>query len=348
MMIFKIRNTGLILLFIFFAGIAAQAQDRVETMEPGSVTMDSVYLADYTEELTSRLFLLFQNASLQINPGGEKIDKIVYRPNTNVRIGIAGFWKWLGLGLSMDNPFLKTDRAAYGKTSTLDFRVNLFGRVFAGEFFLQKYKGFFISSPEMPGGSHYIVPDMGTFSIGVAGYWIYNSGRFSIRAAYTQNESQKKSAGSLVIRPSFLYFLITSPHGIVPAAIIDTFRIPAANLVTKGRFYSFGLSPGYIYTLVFLRHFYATAAVFPGIAVQFSLYSNEEKSTSGYAFNFQLGGRLVVGYNSEKWFLGGSVQTGFNEVPDRLSNALFSYDVAQVRFWGGTRFDIFKKKKRAH
>ncbi len=41
----------------------------------------------------------------------------------------------------------------------------------------------------------------------------------------------------------------------------------------------------------------------------------------------------------------GSIQTGFNEVPAKLSNAMFNYDVAQFRIWGGTRFNFFKRKK---
>ena len=321
------------------------AQPDTTTRELPSVTFDTIYLADYTNLLTTRLFLLFENASLLINPDAARISKIVYRPNVNVRIGIAGFWKWFGLGLSIDNPFYKTDRNAYGKTTTLDLRVNAYGRAIAGELFLQNYKGFYISSPERTDGTHYIIPDMQTFSFGLAGYWIYNARRFSIRAAFIQNERQKKSAGSFMIRPAFLYYRISSDHGIIPAEIVDAYHIPFTNLVTSGKFYSLGLSPGYVYTLVFLKNFYLTAAVFPGVAAQFSSFSNEISVYSDFEFTFQLSGRFVLGYNSDKWFLGCAVQTGFNEVPDKLSNALFSYDVAQIRLWGGMRFDIFRKKK---
>ena len=263
-----------------------------------------------------------------------------------MRIGIAGFWKWFGLGISIDNPFYKTDRMAYGKTTTLDFRVNAFGRRIAGEMFFQQYKGFYIVSPERPDGSHYIIPDMRTLSIGVAGYWIYNAQRFSIRAAFIQNEGQKKSAGSLVVRPSFLYYNISSNQGIIPPEMADIYHVPAVNLITDGTFYSLGLSPGYVYTLVFLKNFYVTAAAFPGVALHFATYSNELNNYSDVEFTFHLSGRLALGYNSKKWFLGGSVQTGFNEVPDKLNNAMFNYSVAQFRFWGGTRFDIFRKKKK--
>ncbi|MCX6249871.1 MAG: DUF4421 family protein [Bacteroidetes bacterium] len=342
----KIRATGACLIFLFFTVKFSGAQSDTVAKQLPSVTFDSTCLADYTNLLTTRLFLLFQNASLLINPATDQISKIVYRPNANVRIGIAGFWKWFGLGLSIDNPFYNTDRGAYGKTTSLDLRINVYGRFIAGELFFQKYKGFYISSPERKDETHYIIPSMQTLSLGLSGYWVYNFRRFSIRAAFIQNERQKKSAGSFVVRPAFLYYQISSDNGIIPAAIIDAYHIPLENLITSGKFYSVGLSPGYVYTLVFLKNLYLTAAVFPGVAAQFSSFSHIGIVHSDFGFNFQLSGRFAFGYNSDKWFLGGSVQTGFNEVPDKLSNALFSYDVTQFRLWGGLRFDVFRKKKK--
>lgn len=335
---------GTFFIFLFFTVKLSGAQSDTATRELPPVTFESTYLADYTNLLTTRVFLLFEDASLLISPAVDKISNIVYRPNVNVRVGITAFWKWFGLGLSVDNPFYKTDRDAYGKTTTLDLRVNAYGRVVSGELFIQNYKGYYISFPERTDGTHYIIPDMQTFSFGLAAYWIYNANRFSIRAAFIQNERQKKSAGSFMIRPAFLYYRISSDHGIIPAEIVDAYHIPFTNLVTSGTFYSLGLSPGYVYTLVFLKNFYLMVAAFPGAAAQFSSYRNEYNGYTKYEFTFQLSGRIAFGYNSDKWFLGCSVQTGFNEVPDKLSNALFNYDVALIRLWGGTRFDIFRKK----
>jgi len=334
-----------LILLLLHPGNLTVAQTDSHAGEFPPALSDSTYVADHTNVLTARLFLLFENASLLINPSVYQSSKIVYRPNVNVRVGIAGFWKWFGLGLSIDNPFYNTDRTAYGKTTTLDLRINAFGRFIAGEFFLQDYKGFYIVSPEKPDGTHYILPDMRTFSLGFSGYWIYNSGRFSIRAAFTQNERQKKSAGSFVVRPSFLYYQISSDRGIIPPEIVEAFEIPAANLITKGEYYSVGLSPGYMYTLIFLKYLYITGVVFPGVAAQYASFTNESSEYYHFEFALQLSGRVALGYNSDKWFIGASVQTGFNEIPDQLSKALSTYTIAQFRLWGGTRFDVFRKKK---
>jgi hypothetical protein len=334
------------LLLLFFTTVKSYAQSEIEDIKLPPVTFDSTYITDYTGLLTTRIYLLYQNASLLINPADDKLSRIVYRPNVNVRIGIAGFWRWFGLGLSINNPVYKTDRQVYGKTTTLDLRVNAFGRYVAGEFFFQQYKGFYISTPERSDGTLYLVPDMKVFSLGISGYWIYNAERFSIRAAFIQNERQRRSAGSLVVRPAFLYYRISSDHGIIPPDIEDVFRVPKVNLVTFAKIYTVGISPGYAYSFVFLKNVYVTGAVFPGVAAKFSTLSNGIKVQNDFEFVFQLGGRFALGYNSDKWFIGGSVQAGFNEIPAWLSGTLLSYDVAQIRFWVGTRLDLFNRKRK--
>ncbi|MCX6268323.1 MAG: DUF4421 family protein [Bacteroidetes bacterium] len=337
---------GFMCVFLFFTAKQSGAQSDIVSTTLPAAKIDSNYLEDYTHLLTARAFLLFQNASLLINMKDNSISKISYRPNVNARIGLAGFWKWFGLGLSMENPFYKNDRSVYGKTTTLDLRLNAFGKYLAGELFIQRYRGFYISSPTRSDGTYYIMPDMRTFSLGIIGYYIYNAEKFSIRAAFIQNQRQKKSAGSLVLRPAFLYYEISNSQGIIPEEIIVNYHIPVAGRITDGNVYSIGLAPGYIYTLVFLKNMYITASVFPGIAAQFYSFGKKPDQFSDIEFAFQLSGRFALGYNSDKWFLGGSVQTGFNEVPDKLNNALFNYNLAQFRVWGGTRFDIFRKKKK--
>jgi len=335
---------GLFIAFVLFCSLYANAQ--TDSLNPHflSVPSDSTYIADYTQKFTTRLFILFQDATFLINP--ENISYIEYKPNLNARVGIAGFWKWFGLGLSIENPFYKRDNDIYGKTTFIDLRVNAFGRAVAAELFFQQYKGFYISSPSKDDGTYYIRPDMKSMSLGIAAYWIYNAKRFSIRAAFIQNERQKKSAGSLIVMPSFLYYYITSDTGIIPTPLMNEYRIPQVNQVMTGKIYSVGLSPGYNYTFVFGKYFYLTAAILPGVFWHSYSYANKTGDHLGSEFSLHLNGRFATGYNSDKWFIGGSVQIGWNEVPYALSHVFFNYDVAQFRIWGGTRFNWFSKKKK--
>jgi len=277
-MLYNTRYTAVLCIgFLLLSASLFARQDTIFTQVPVA-KFDTWYIAGYTDLLTTRLFLLYENAALTINPLENKNNGIVYRPNVNIRVGIAGFWKWFGLGLSLDNPFYKTDRNTYGSTSVLDLRVNAFGRFLAAELFLQNFKSLYISSPKTRKGSYYIIPDMHVFSLGLSGFWIANEKRYSIRAAFIQNEQQKKSAGSFLVMPSFLYYRITSDHGIIPDGIISSYQIPATGLITRGEFYSVSLSPGYVYTLVFLKNFSITGAIFPGLAAHLNLHS---RSTEG-------------------------------------------------------------------
>jgi hypothetical protein len=304
---------------------------------------DSTYIADYKNLITARVFLLYQDASFVLNP--KTSGEIIYTPNVAGRIGIAGFYKWFGLGLSVGNSWFKRSTTRYGNTSVLDLRVNAYGRPVAAEVYLQNLKGFYIRNLKDPEGNFYKIPDMKIFAIGFTGYWILNHERFSIRSAFIQNERQKKSAGSFILRPTFLYYNLSSENGILPAEVIHIYGIKNDFLLKKGEFYSLGLAPGYTYTLVLFKKAYLNAALFPGILLQNYYFEANGLSYSSANSTFTLSWRAALGYNSDSWYIGAGIVSGFDRIPSWIGNSTFYYDIGQVRFWVGTRFHWFKKKK---
>jgi hypothetical protein len=293
--------------------------------------------------LTARVFLLYQDASFVLNP--QTSEEIIYTPNVSGRIGIAGFYKWIGLGISLGNSIFRRSASRYGNTSVLDLRVNAYGRPFAAEVYLQNLKGFYIRNIKDAEGNLFKIPDMRIFSLGCTGYWIYNHERFSIRSAFIQNERQKKSAGSIIIRSSFLYYSLLSGNGIIPASVINTYGIENNLHLRKGEFYSIGLAPGYTYTLVLFKKAYMNAALFPGILWQNYYFEANREIYSSANFTFTLSWRAALGYNTDTWYIGAGIVSGFDQIPGWIGNSTFYYDIAQVRFWVGTRFNWFKKKK---
>jgi len=318
------------------------AQSSVPVAENSSGT-DSTYIADYKNLFTARVFLLYQDASFVVHPGTS--EELIYTPNVSGRIGIAGFYKWIGLGLSLGNSILRRSTTRYGNTSVLDLRVNAYGRSVAAELYLQDLKGFYIRNLKDPQGNFYKIPDMRIFATGFIGYWILNYERFSIRSAFIQNERQKKSAGSFMIRPTFLYYYLSSIDGIVSSEIINTYGIKNNFLLRGGEFYSLGLAPGYSYTLVLFKKAYATAALVPGVLWQNYHYDANHVSYSSANFTFTLSWRAALGYNTDTWYIGAGVVSGFDQIPGWIGNSTFYYEIAQIRFWVGTRFHWFKKKK---
>lgn len=319
--------------------VAAQIEDTAQN----PLRTDSNYIADYKELLTARVFLLYEDATFVIIPGSAK--EISYYPNVSGRIGLAGFYKWFGLGLSLGNSILRRSTTTYGKTSVLDLRINFYGRSAAGELYLQNLKGFYIQDTKDPFGNFYKIPDMRFFSIGLTGYWILNRERFSIRSAFIQNERQLKSAGSFMVRTSISYFKLSSDNGIVPPDLASAYSIDNKFLISGGEFYSLGLAPGYTYTLVLFKKAYINAAVFPGVLWQSYIYDASSRSYSNRNFTLTLSWRAALGYNTDTWYIGAGIVSGFDKVPGWIGNATFYYDIAQIRLWVGTRFNWFHKKK---
>ena len=340
----KSRLSSLIVFIFLFLGCTSYPSFAQNKDTTSSSTLDTNYVEDYTEWLTTRLYLLYQNATFVISTN--EVDNIIFQPNTDIKLGIAGFYKWFGLGLSITNPFYQFNKETYGKTSAIDLRINAFGRAVAAEVFIQNFHGFYIRNVHPAYNRFYILPDMNLFSLGAYGYWIYNSRKFSLRAAFVQNERQVKSAGSFMIRPGFSYFQVSSDTGIIPGEIIKTYKLAPDEIIKEGDFYSISLAPGYSYTFVFLKRIYFNAAVFPGVAWLSYSYKGKNDNYSRSDFIFQLGIRLAAGYNTKKWYIGGAVITGFNDLDAPWSNSSFFYDVSQFRIWGGMRFDIFRKKKK--
>ena len=58
--------------------------------------LDSNYIEDYRHLLTARFYLLRESISFSITPD-EITGAIKYRHNSHVRLGVAGFYKWLGV-----------------------------------------------------------------------------------------------------------------------------------------------------------------------------------------------------------------------------------------------------------
>jgi hypothetical protein len=329
-------------LFIHWTGngvVAPQLSTGVDSLSG----TDTAYIADYKNLLTARVFLLYQDASFVLNPGTS--EEIIYTPNVAGRIGIAGFYRWFGLGLSLGNSVFRRSTTKYGNTAVLDLRVNAYGRPVAAELYLQDLKGFYIRNLKDAEGNFFKISDMRIFSLGFTGYYIYNHERFSIRSAFIQNERQKKSAGSIIIRATFLYYNLSSGNGIIPAEVISTYGINNHFLLRNGEFYSFGLAPGYSYTLVLFKKVYLNAAIFPGILWQNYNYEADQVFYPDANFTFTLSWRAALGYNTDTWYIGAGIVSGFDKIPGWIGNSTFYYDIAQMRFWVGTRFHWFKKRK---
>lgn len=330
------------LVFILFP-MHLKSQEQKDSTPVKSFKPDTAYIADYTNKLTGRFFLLYQE--LRFAYSQPDVGNVVFSPSMNYKAGIAGFYKWFGLGLSYYSPFPEIHSEKYGKTSAIDLRINLYMNVLFLEAYIQDIKGFYIANITGPSGEIYTNPDLETWALGAAAYWVINYKRFSVRAAFIQTERQKKSAGSFILRPNFQFSYLDTKGGLLPPDFMNDMSLDPNENIDHGNIFSLGIAPGYSYTLVFLKDFYLNGGLFAGIS-----WANIDAYTPGGKvnknnFNFQFSPRVAFGYNSSKWFIGASGVGGF------LRASFFDYnnffiDAPMLRFWVGTRFGFHKKHKK--
>jgi len=275
-----------------------------------------------------------------------------YNPNENLSFGFAGYHKKIGLDLAFNLPFVNNDYDKFGRTYQRDLNASMYGRKAIIDLSLQNYKGFYIENAKDLNPSwnskhdpYPIRPDIKTFTLGGSFYFLLNPTRFSYRAAFNQDEAQKKSAGSLLVGGYMNYFNIESDSSIIPIELRSAFNERA--YLIKGKTLTFGTGVGYAYTLVIRKHFFITLSAIPGIALV-NFEGQKENldyffSKTKVAFRSQI--RLATGYNGEKFYAGFNLNTN-NISMDNSEHSSINYHLENIRFYAGRRFNLSRLLKK--
>ena len=308
---------------------------------------DTAYILDYKHKLTARIYSLNEAINLEIDPISDG-PGLLYRPNNPQHIGLAGFYKWFGLGLAIQTPFLTTDNDTYGSSSSIDLRINAYGSWINAELAFANYKGFYLeNSPEIvndfESGDPYLHrPDLDIRSISGIFYLVPNYRKHSFRAAYIQNEYQRKSAGSFLIAPAFQINRLQAESSLIPTDYTNQYGIFEEDELVRGRFNFVGVFAGYSYTLVFLKRFYVNLAMLPGAFLQYYDYHTETAHYNRNRAYFLWTSRFAAGYNGKSWFAGMGGVSGFNNALLPLNTSAYALGVEQFRIWVGTRINLKK------
>ena len=217
--------------------------------------------------------------------------------------------------------------------------MRIFSNRFNSTIYLQNYRGFYLANTAdmipgwQKGDPYYIRSDLRSRTAGLEISYIFNSRRFSYRAAILQNEWQKKSAGSLLVGGGLIYNAIIGDSSLVPSHT-------HYNLFFDGmKFYrsnSFSFSPliGYAYTFVIKRHIFIMGSINGSVSVGFTqllLEESAEKVKSGGIFGLRSELILSAGYNSDRWYFGFSFinMSVLNQAP--VEDMSVTYDTGMYR-----------------
>lgn len=169
-----------------------------------SADADTSYIASYGSRFAGKVFVNDDFLSIMRDFGNKEY---TYKTNRPLQLGIGVEYKRYALSLSYGFNALKNP--SKGKTESFDIQYSHYGRSFVVDIIAQSYKGFYMDAPA--GSSYYrVFPSMRVCRLGLDYLHLFNSERFSYRAAFGNTERQLRSAGTWFVGGEVLAGMMTN------------------------------------------------------------------------------------------------------------------------------------------
>lgn len=306
---------------------------------------DSSYYKTYPRQITGRVFLSKKYTALTLN-SPENVKALRYRPNNAFSAGVGATYGAITVNLGFNMGFLDGSRKERGKTKFLDLQSHIFTRKLVADLYGQFYDGYYLLPKGLaapPEKNYYLRPDLRVNMIGASVYRLMNHRKFSYRAAFLQNEWQKKSAGSLLIGAEIYTGIIRGDSSLVPTAAPGDYTQRPVN---KVRFTEFGPGAGYAYTVVMQQHFFITGSLTLNADVSFVKEYTGTASEKRVSISPNLAARAVIGYNSETWSANLSWVNNRINLKGEISADQYLVRTGNLRLTYAKRFKPGKKLKK--
>lgn len=258
---------------------------------------DTTYYLFFPGSITGRLFSSQKYTRFTLESSDVK--GLNYKPNTTFNLGAGATYHNFTLNLAYGFGFVNPDQQK-GKTKYLDLQGHFYLPKWATDFEGQLYKGYHLS-PEgfaANSGKYYYRGDTKVALFGISQYRIFNYKRFSYRAAFMQNEWQKKSAGTFLAGAEFYYGQVKSDSSLIPPSLQE--KSGVGNL-RKINYFSIGPGIGYAYTLVLFHHIFFTGSLTGDLNFSFANAHLQSSSSPYFSVNPVTRFRIAGGYNGRSW-----------------------------------------------
>lgn len=265
-----------------------------------AIVNDTAYYETFPDKLTTRIYLAQKFLKLNIAANSSSNEDLEYKANTHLNLGMGVTYRKVSLNVFYGFRFLNRDDEK-GATKGLDLQLHFYPRRWAVDLVAVFPRGYYLS-PKGYGSAdpeqYYKRPDMKIALVGLSAYQVANKEQFSYRAAVTQNEWQKKSAGSFLYGGTAHHGVIQADSALVPSRLVGNFKEQGINKIT---FTAIGAGAGYAYTLVIRKHFYITASVIANGNLDFVTEENQGHKGRKTSFDPNLIFKGGLGYNSDNW-----------------------------------------------
>ncbi|WP_295122163.1 DUF4421 domain-containing protein [uncultured Chitinophaga sp.] len=337
----------LLLSLLFAVTFSASAQKKESFIKRALRTEnDTVYVTQYLTDVTLRMLGQRKYSYYDLNDHGQD-KELLYRPNNNITVGVGANYELLGLNLVFNLPFINKDNDERGKTKFIDLQTHLYLRKLAIDLYGNFYKGFYIDNPAgfVPGyQSSDGYPKRGDLyhtNIGANVQYIFNDSKFSYRAAFVQNEWQKRSAGSFMAGGEIYRMSMRGDSNLIPSGNPEFFD---GNTFNKSSIFTVVGNVGYAYTLVVKQHFYLSGSLSGGLGVNSTAMKYEDSDDKlqeiGWQFNNTV--RLAAGYNSDRYFASVTYVENITRGQSPIARTYQTFGAGTFRVSIGRRFGLKK------
>lgn len=335
---------------VLFACIANASDDRPRVKDSTNIyqKVDTNYVENFRDLLNVKLFAVVRSNKFTINDK-DSMTSVGYTINTKLNMGIGFTFRGIGFDIEYSPPGINNDDAKYGKSSQFAVATSANGRLFIYNVYYRQYQGFYTTQGYKVNDSTYDYsrrPDINNYNAGFVLTYVVNHKRFSSAAPYSLSQKQRKSSGSMLIGTYGFLYGLTADSIMLPDSVAMKFRKELQ--FSTAASYTFGVSCGYTYTLVFGRkkNWFVNVATLPGISFQefYTVNAFDQTVYNRFSFGLSLQSRFSMGYNRKNYFIGINwMGNNFILGDDRAS---IDYKYGTFRFYYGHRFDIRKMLKK--
>jgi hypothetical protein len=280
---------------------------RGQSIDVRHKSRDTTYIKDLYDNFVLRVYECTKFNNFKLIDGN---DKLIFKQNHHNDLGFGFNYKILFLNIEFTIPSTEKDRSIYGTTTSFDVQTYVYIKKFVVDFYTQFYHGYYLSNnDELVTGSQpaevLVRPDIKTVDLSLNIEYVPNNSRFSFNAPFTQNEIQKKSAGSFLMGGGIYHLNGKADSTFVPAMIKKTDFFQNHH-VRAFSYTSIGCNIGYGYTQVIKKDFYIIGAISggPGIGYSALKYDPPYAATGKVGIAYNATAKFGTGWNSAKYFVG--------------------------------------------
>jgi len=325
----SIKNYRSLKLIFFFSLFYLHIGTALSQEKTPKDTTNFVY---YSDKIMLRANASSQDDSFILNDN--KGSDLYLETNNSYKTYLAVNYKFIGFSFGFYPKFFSgnRDEDLKGKSTFKEYNLQFFLKKWLISLHYNKTRGYYVDNMQdfipnwTEGADPYLLfPNLKSEQYSISSSYIFNP-KFSYKSITSYAEWQKKSAGSFIPSIGYEYNKIS---------------FAAASIDEEQKENGFRLAAGYYYNFIIRKNFYIAANLSPSVGVKFmeskQVDSGIQKTENDTYFTKHLDGGLKLGYNSEKIYLGSSLnfnESWYNETKSKVisNNKVFGYLYFGYRF----------------